>query len=462
MSMLLVDYYGSDAGGFLPADAKYNEPGQDEWELYTQWLANNAMTDVPLRPHGWALDRSLHFTPDKRGQVESNRTNVRRRYELTPYLYSLAHRAHLFAEPMFPPLFYYFEGDPQVRRMGNQKMVGPSLMFAMVGGFGQTDRDVYLPKGDWIDFNSNDYYYGGGKRTPEVAVYRKVNGQDGMFTVPLFARAGSIIPLMYVDDSTRNVNGMRDVDFNSLAPEDQKAEEVHRNELRVRVYAGVPNSQFKLYEDDGYTLGYEKGKVRETILEQKSDAPDLVTVTARSATGQFAMEEQRSVSVELVVDGREAVGVEGLDSCSDAEFDKGRSCFTNSGRNFIRARLDAGPVTESKTFVFHLSAPKPARSSANFVCSNAETVVGQAVFVVGNIPELGSWDESKAKRLVPVRYNFWKRWAVVVDDLPANTRIEWKCVKRAEGGGNPVFEGGENHVLQTPAAGYAGTGRGGF
>src|SRR5690606_5245119 len=104
MSMSGIDYYGSDAGGFQRS--KGGVEGGTE-SLYTQWLAYSALFDVPLRPHSWNLDRARSTSPVKRGHRQSNLANIKQRYELLPYYYSLAYRAWLTGEPVFPPAFFY-------------------------------------------------------------------------------------------------------------------------------------------------------------------------------------------------------------------------------------------------------------------------------------------------------------------------------------------------------------------
>jgi alpha-glucosidase len=87
--------------------------------------------------------------------LPSNLFNVRQRYELVPYYYSLAHRAHLFAEPVFPPLFYYYPTDAHVRSIGHEKMIGRDILVGVVAALGQTQRDVYLPADTWINYFTN-------------------------------------------------------------------------------------------------------------------------------------------------------------------------------------------------------------------------------------------------------------------------------------------------------------------
>jgi alpha-glucosidase (family GH31 glycosyl hydrolase) len=363
MSLAGMDYYTSDAGGFLAVDDV--EPGHDKKELYTQWFANNALLDIPLRPHAWAYgegNNNIRITPDHGGHLESNRANLRLRYELTPYVYSLAHRAQIFGEPIFPPLVYHFQDDPNVRRMGNIKMIGDALLFGVVAGYGQTDRRVYLPRGRWVDYHSRAWYQSAGQETPAVPVYRDRHGQQALFTIPLFARAGAIIPQMYVDENTRNVSGRRDVNLTTFSEEERQKETMLTTELRVKVFAGSDPTSFTLYEDDGITLDYRNGNIRETRMTQQADA-DRVRVTIHEAHGTFRNAiSLRANVVELIVEGREASAVEVNGHqlprlASSTEFEAGKIGWHNAGHNLIQARSEVHPLERAKNFVFQFALP---------------------------------------------------------------------------------------------------------
>ncbi|HEX4952403.1 MAG TPA: alpha-amylase [Thermoanaerobaculia bacterium] len=86
--------------------------------------------------------------------------------------------------------------------------------------------------------------------------------------------------------------------------------------------------------------------------------------------------------------------------------------------------------------------------SVYFNCANGTTVTGQDVYVVGSIPELGSWNPAQAIKLSPVNY---PSWSAIVDGLPASTWVEWKCLKKQ--GGSVMWQGGANNYFSTPAAG---------
>jgi alpha-glucosidase (family GH31 glycosyl hydrolase) len=201
MSFSGIDYFGADAGGFRREVMPYNDKqgryrGYEE-ELYTQWLANAAWFDVPVRPHTdnefVKVSPPYATAPHLVGKRESNLANIRQRYELIPYYYSLAYRAHLFGEPVVPPLVFYHQADPQVRRMGHEKLIGKDLLVAVVARHGEYERDVYLPAGKWVNYHSNEWHTSRGEVLRDVPVYR-----DGILRLPAFARAGAILPQMPV------------------------------------------------------------------------------------------------------------------------------------------------------------------------------------------------------------------------------------------------------------------------
>lgn len=94
----------------------------------------------------------------------------------------------------------------------------------------------------------------------------------------------------------------------------------------------------------------------------------------------------------------------------------------------------------------------PAGVDVNFTCNNGNTVNGQSVYVVGNIPELGNWAVTSAtQKLNP---NGWPTWSNTLNVLPANTTIEWKCVIADEQTLQIIqWQGGGNNVVTTGATG---------
>lgn len=88
--------------------------------------------------------------------------------------------------------------------------------------------------------------------------------------------------------------------------------------------------------------------------------------------------------------------------------------------------------------------------NVNFTCQNGTTYVGQSVYAVGNIAALGNWSPANAVKLNPTSYPTWTGSI----QLPRNTAIEWKCLKREEVNVNAgiVWETGSNNLLNTTNA----------
>jgi alpha-glucosidase len=95
-----VDYYGADIGGF---HRRAGTLDGDPNELFTQWFANAALFDFPIRSHTWNLSNQLETSPASIGSLKSNRFNARLRYRLFPYYYSLAHDAYESGDAIIRP-----------------------------------------------------------------------------------------------------------------------------------------------------------------------------------------------------------------------------------------------------------------------------------------------------------------------------------------------------------------------
>lgn len=441
MSMSGIDYYGSDVGGF-----RREMLNSDLDELYTQWFASSAWFDTPLRPHTENLGNTAETTPDEVGDEASNLANIRQRYELAPYYYSLAHRANRYGEPLAPPLVYYYQNDQNVREMGHQKMLGRDLIVAIVAGEGERERNVYLPAGEWVDLNTNERIASTGQWIDDVPLWR-----NGVFTLPAYARSGAILPKAFVDDQTKDITGLR------------KDASV-RNELVVQVFADEAPSDFTLYEDDGTTTAYERGAVRTTTISQSvSGATATVTVDAAQGTYSGAP-ESRPVVVELITDGTQASSVSvGSTTLTEhvtrAAFDAAASGWFDAGGNTVLAKAPDTSVSMNQIFTFSLGEDAVW---ATFACENATTTPGQSVYVVGNTPQLGNWSPANAVRLAPTAY---PTWSGIVENLPPSGAIEWKCIKRQEVGlpdTADVWQPGNNNILNTPPSGSAGISTGAF
>ena len=177
---------------------------------------------------------------------------LRLRYTLIPYLYSLGKRTYDTGAPFMRALFMDFPDDPNVATIGDEYMFGPAFLVAPVTEQGQQARQVYLPAGsDWYDYWTNERHAGGQTVTAAAPIDR----------IPLFVRAGSIVPMGVDVLNTAGPQALRE----------------------IRVYPGRV-ADFTLYDDDGVSYGYETGKGRSTRLHWDDASQQL---TAQGApTGQ--------------------------------------------------------------------------------------------------------------------------------------------------------------------------------
>ncbi len=150
------------------------------------------------------------------------------------YTYSLAYKSYKTGAPYMRALFMDFPNDPKVARMGDEYMFGPALLVAPVTEQGATSRKVYLPAGaDWYNYWTNERLHGG----------QTIRAAAPIDTLPLFVRAGSILPLGEPVESTNQAQAL----------------------AKVRVYPGA-DGDFTLYQDDGKTNAYETAGGRVTEL----------------------------------------------------------------------------------------------------------------------------------------------------------------------------------------------------
>ncbi len=526
MSFSGIDYYGADIGGF------HRNLEGDLGEMYTQWFGYGMMLDIPGRPHVENLCNCKETAPDRIGDFASNLANARQRYALIPYVYSLAHHAHRTGEPVMPPPIVFHQTDDNVRAMGHQKFIGRDLLAAIVARHGETERDVYLPQGGWFDWHTNRRIASAGEWIARVPAFR-----DGTFRLPLYARAGAIVPLMDVDETTLDAFGRRTGGATSTA-------------LRARVFPAdtAAETAFTLFEDDGETTLYLAGAVRTTVLRQ-ARTDDGVVVTVDPAAGTYAAAPATRDAFIEVVTSQPVLGVllNGVDLpqvASAAALAAATNGWFVDGRGLVVARSGDMAVSETRAFAFRLGAgggcesrhsvvsvpgagngwnpADPARAltcttlrrwegtvdmglepykfaadgawtvnwgsdggqdgpnfpalaeagryavvfdeddaanpgftrvgsspsfSARFVCENGHTVFGTSVYVVGSLPQLGEWQPERAVLLSAD--GPYPTWTGTIGGLPPGMTIEWKCIKRLEGGDRRVemWEPGDNNVV---------------
>lgn len=321
VSLSGMDYYGSDVGGFHRSESTLDG---DENELYTQWFANSALFDFPVRPHVWNVGQNKQTSPAKIGHKESNRANILTRYMLFPYYYSLAYEAYLHGQAIVAPLVYEFQDNLDVRLMGHQKMIGPFLMAAIVARYGEYERSVYFPKGTWFDFRTHRMYQG------KNAYIEKIPTRiQGLLQLPLFVKEGAIIPVQAVDEATSSLK-------KALTASKYGANATSA----LRIYPSDQKSQFTLYEDDYQTQAYQEGDYAAITIEAQRVNKSAVVIL-RPKLGKYEKELSRSwkLDVHTGCQAVESVDINGeiLNICEDAE---SKACFEQKNTCMMQVKTD--------------------------------------------------------------------------------------------------------------------------
>lgn len=231
-----IPYWTSDIGGY------HLNWGAPDWskpeyrELFTRWFQFGAFCPV-FRIHGKG-ERALF----SKNWDEKTRAILLKydklRYRLLPYIYSLAGMVTQHNYTMMRSLAFDFRNDPKVYDIPDQYMFGPAFMVNPVteqlytgdnASKGIATRSVYLPAGaSWYDFWTGKEYTGG----------HTIAASAPIETMPLFVKAGSIIP---------------------MGPVIQYATEKPADLIELRIYPGA-NGQFDYYEDENDNYDYEHGQ----------------------------------------------------------------------------------------------------------------------------------------------------------------------------------------------------------
>ena len=271
-----IPYWNTDTGGFSANRQAGNmDPTNPVYqELFSRWFQFSAFCPM-FRVHGgygtapgkeiWRFDAKTQGIMRKYLDV---------RYRLMPYLYSTAWQVTSEGTSFMRPLVMDFPKDPQALGIGNQYLFGPAIMVTPVTSAGATTQSVYLPAGGapWYNFWTAETSPAG----------QRVDAAADVETMPLFVKPGSIVP---------------------MGPFLQYSSEKPADPIELRIYRGA-DGKFTLYEDEGDTYNYEKGKYA-TIPIIWNDAKGTLEIGKRS--GAFTgMVKERTFNVVFVSSGHGA------------------------------------------------------------------------------------------------------------------------------------------------------------
>jgi alpha-glucosidase/alpha-D-xyloside xylohydrolase len=241
-----IPYWGTDIGGFITTPELTGE-------LFMRWFQFGAFCPL-FRAHGrtWKLRLPWGWNTGEYGPEEYDgrrlvpgtlpdkselhnaevepicKAFLELRYRLLPYLYSAVRETHETGMPVMRALWLHYPTDPRAVVRGDEYLWGRDILVAPVVEKGAASRTLYLPQGTWYDFWTGSAIAGGDEITRPV----------DLKTMPLYVRAGAIIP---------------------MGPVKQHTEQAPDEPLTLTVYPGADGSAV-IYEDDGLSFAYHEGE----------------------------------------------------------------------------------------------------------------------------------------------------------------------------------------------------------
>lgn len=280
-------YWTFDIGGFFVRNSKeqwfwngdYDEGVADLGyrELYVRWFQAGAFLPM-FRSHGTDTPREVWRFGDEGDLIYDTLVKyLKLRYKLMPYIYSMAGAVAHRSYTMLRALAFDYREDVRAHNINDQFMFGPAFLVApvtnaMYYGPGSRElqhvdklRNVYLPAGEWYDYWSDQMITGGCT----------IETKADLETLPLFVRAGSIVP---------------------VGPDVQYTNEQPEAVIGLKVYTGR-DASFTLYEDEGDNYHYEEG-LYSTIELSWCEAEGVLTIGERMGSYP-GMQADRQFAVEI-------------------------------------------------------------------------------------------------------------------------------------------------------------------
>ncbi|HTY57722.1 MAG TPA: TIM-barrel domain-containing protein [Bacteroidota bacterium] len=260
MGLSGLAYHNSDIGGYA------RNPTTPE--LYIRWMEFGVFTPV-TRAHGAGeVVNGAPTEPWRFGREAEDicREMLTLRYRLLPYNYSMAYRNYLTGLPLARPLVMMYPRDSAFADESSTYLWGDDMLVSPVVSAGERTKSVVFPEGGWVNYWTDEGVRGN----------RTVVEKAPLDRIPLFVRAGSIIP---------------------LAPPMRYSDERPLDTLTLCVYPGPakPDPDV-LYEDDGKTTAYQHGGFAVTTFTQSAEEANgemHCTVGIGRSTGTFKGKIQR-------------------------------------------------------------------------------------------------------------------------------------------------------------------------
>lgn len=241
MAISGFSHIGTDIGGFN---------GQPDGELFVRWLQVGVFHPL-MRVHSIGYNDAgdeavdidtvaANMARELRDQepwsfgeqyTEIAKKAIELRYHLLPYLYTTFWQYVQAGTPVLRPLSFLDQHDPETHNRQEEFGVGDNLLVCPISEPGATGRFLYLPKGNWYEFQTDQSVKGGQEVYCEAAVDE----------IPMYVRAGAVMP---------------------YAPVMQYTNERPIHTLELHVYYKHGHHESVLYTDEGEGYDYEQDGFR--------------------------------------------------------------------------------------------------------------------------------------------------------------------------------------------------------
>ncbi len=262
-SNVLYGYWSHDIGGHLD-QGKGIDP-----EMYTRWLQYGGFSPV-MRTHS-SKSGSLNKEPWVFEETYSEviRQTVRQRYEMVPYIYTMARKGYDEGISLCRPLYYDYPQCQEAYDFRSQYMFGDNMMIAPVtkpGVDGFADMEIWLPEGSWYELHTGTLLEGGSVMKRHFAI-----DEYGVYI-----KAGSILP--FYDDTVNNLNG-------------------NDEDIIVTVFP-KGDGTFRMYEDAGNDKDYASSYAFTDLSSVWNGAEQVITISPREGSYK-GMPSDRNFKVKV-------------------------------------------------------------------------------------------------------------------------------------------------------------------
>ena len=341
-----LPYWCTDIGGFS-TDGRFSP------ELFIRWMEWGVFCPL-FRTHGTRPENEAWSYGEEATRILSD--FIRLRYRLMPYIYTCAHEITESAKPMMRALCLDFPEDADACAQKYAYMFGPSILVAPVLDKDARTREVYLPRGNWFDFWTDERLSGG----------RTITAAAPLDRIPLYIREGAVIPMA---DCVRYIGEKPD------------------QTIHVHVYGEKP-AAYTLYEDDGVSYRYERGDMVKTCL-----AFDGETLSHTVVDGNEALVPEGR-TYELIVHKTPVPAPEGLPFALSIDHD-----LNTNG--VCRVHLTADTDTAETVFDYTVEVP------SGWALTDAPKYFRKTPLNKGALSKRGAaelmWEFTPIRGLLPLR-----------------------------------------------------------